>query len=41
MTDLRTHAEEIQEQFSDQLDIDVDDVVERLETLSSRTTRCR
>jgi len=33
MTDLRTHAEEIQEQFSDQLDIDVDDVVERLETL--------
>lgn len=33
MTDLRTHAEEIQEQFSDQLDLDVDDVVERLETL--------
>ncbi len=33
MTDLRTHAEEIQEQFSDQLDIDVEDVAERLETL--------
>ncbi|WP_336001409.1 replication factor A [Halorientalis halophila] len=33
MTDLRTQAEEIQEQFSDQLDIDVDDVHERLETL--------
>jgi replication factor A1 len=30
---LRTHAEEIQAQFSDQLDIDVDDVAERLETL--------
>jgi replication factor A1 len=32
-TDLRTHAEEIHEQFSDQLDIDVDDVFERLDTL--------
>ena len=32
-TDLRTHAEEIHEQFSDQLDIDVDDVAERLDTL--------
>ncbi len=32
-TDLRTHAEEIHEQFSDQLDIDVDDVEERLDTL--------
>ncbi|WP_254272748.1 replication factor A [Haloarcula marina] len=32
-TDLRTHAEEIHEQFSDQLDLTVDDVEERLETL--------
>jgi len=32
-TDLRTHAEEIHEQFSGQLDIDVDDVEERLDTL--------
>ena len=32
-TDLRTQAEEIHEQFSDQLDIDVDDVEERLDTL--------
>jgi ssDNA-binding replication factor A large subunit len=32
-TDLRTHAEEIHDQFSDKLDIDVDDVTERLETL--------
>ena len=32
-TDLRTHAEEIHEQFRDQLDIDVDDVEERLDTL--------
>jgi len=32
-TDLRTHAEEIHEQFSDQLDIDVEDVEERLDTL--------
>ncbi|PSP84428.1 replication factor A [Halobacteriales archaeon QS_6_64_34] len=32
-TDLRIHAEEIHEQFSDQLDIDVDDVAERLDTL--------
>ena len=33
MTDLRTHAEEIHEQFADQLDISVDDVEERLDTL--------
>jgi len=33
MTDLRTQAEEIHEQFSDQLDLSVDDVQERLETL--------
>ena len=33
MTDLRTQAEEIHEQFSDQLDITVEDVEERLETL--------
>ena len=32
-TDLRTHAEEIQEQFSDQLDLTVEDVEERLDTL--------
>jgi len=32
-TDLRTHAEEIHEQFRDQLDIDVNDVEERLDTL--------
>ena len=32
-TDLRTQAEEIHEQFSDQLDIDVEDVEERLDTL--------
>ncbi len=32
-SDLRTHATEIHEQFSDQLEIDVDDVVERLDTL--------
>jgi replication factor A1 len=32
-TDLRTHAEEIHDQFSDRLDISVDDVEERLETL--------
>ncbi len=35
MTDLRQHAVEIQEQFSDSLDVDVDDVEERLETLVS------
>jgi len=33
MTDLRTHATEIHEQFSDQLDISVEDVEERLDTL--------
>ncbi|WP_135303458.1 replication factor A [Haloarcula amylovorans] len=32
-SDLRTHAEEIHEQFSDQLDLDVEDVQERLDTL--------
>ncbi|MFD1586275.1 replication factor A [Halorientalis brevis] len=33
MTDLRTQAEEIHEQFSDQLDITVETVQERLDTL--------
>jgi ssDNA-binding replication factor A large subunit len=33
MTDLRTQAEQIHEQFSDHLDVSVDDVHERLETL--------
>jgi replication factor A1 len=33
MTDLRTQATEIHEQFDDQLDISVDDVEERLDTL--------
>ena len=33
MADLRTQAEEIREQFSDHLDLTVDDVEERLETL--------
>ena len=33
MTHLRTQAEEIHEQFSDQLEITVDDIHERLETL--------
>ncbi|QIO21364.1 replication factor A [Haloarcula sp. JP-L23] len=32
-SDLRTQAEEIHEQFADQLDIDVDDVEDRLDTL--------
>jgi replication factor A1 len=32
-TDLRTHAEEIHEQFSDRLDLTVDEVHERLDTL--------
>jgi len=32
-TDLRTHAEEIHDQFSDRLDVTVDDIGERLETL--------
>ncbi len=32
-TDLRTHAEDIHEQFSDQLDITVEDIEERLRTL--------
>ncbi|MBX0322497.1 replication factor A [Halomicroarcula sp. F13] len=32
-SDLRTQAEEIHEQFADQLDLDVDDVEERLDTL--------
>jgi replication factor A1 len=33
MTDLRTQAEQIHEQFSDHLDVSVDDVHERLQTL--------
>ncbi|SDL96523.1 replication factor A1 [Halogranum gelatinilyticum] len=33
MTDLRTHAAEIAEQFSDHLDVSVDDVEERLDNL--------
>lgn len=33
MSDLRNHAEEIAEQFSDHLDIDADDVEERLQNL--------
>ncbi|QGN07839.1 replication factor A [Halorhabdus sp. CBA1104] len=33
MTDLHTHAEEIHEQFADQLDVSIDDIEERLETL--------
>jgi len=33
MSDLRDHAERIHEQFSDQLDVDVDEVHERLRTL--------
>ena len=32
-TDLRTHAEDIHEQFSDRLDLTVEEVEERLETL--------
>ncbi len=32
-TDLRTHAETIHEQFSDQLDISVEEILERLDTL--------
>lgn len=31
--DLRTHAEEIQEQFEEELDLSIDKIVERLETL--------
>jgi len=33
MTDLRTHATEIHEQFSDQLDVTVEEIEERLDTL--------
>jgi ssDNA-binding replication factor A large subunit len=33
MTDLRTHAEDIREQFSGDIEVDVDDVVDRLDTL--------
>lgn len=33
MTDVHSHAEDIHEQFADQLDISVDEVEERLETL--------
>jgi len=32
-TDLRTHAEDIHDQFSDQLDITVEDIEQRLDTL--------
>jgi replication factor A1 len=32
-TDLRTHAEEVHDQFSDHLDVTVEDVLDRLETL--------
>jgi len=32
-TDLRTHADEIHEQFSDRLDVTVDEIEERLDTL--------
>ncbi len=35
MTDLRKHAAEIHEQFSDTLDVEVDDIESRLETLVS------
>ena len=35
MTDLRQHAVEIHEQFSEQLDLTVDEIEERLETLVS------
>jgi replication factor A1 len=35
MTDLRQHADEIHEQFSDTLDVDVDEIRSRLETLVS------
>jgi len=33
MTDLRTHATEIHEQFADQLEVTVDEIEERLDTL--------
>jgi replication factor A1 len=33
MTDLRTHATEIHEQFADQLEVSVDEIEERLDTL--------
>jgi replication factor A1 len=33
MTDLHTHAEDIVAQFSDHLDLSVDDVEERLDNL--------
>ena len=35
MTDLREHATEIHEQFSDALDVGVDEIESRLETLVS------
>ncbi|MFQ3320898.1 MAG: ssDNA-binding replication factor A large subunit [Natronomonas sp.] len=35
MTDLRQHADEIHEQFSDTLDVSVDEIEDRLETLVS------
>ncbi len=34
-TDLRTHAEEVHEQFADRLEVTVDEIHERLETLVS------
>jgi ssDNA-binding replication factor A large subunit len=33
MTDLHTHAEEIHEQFADQLDVSIDEIEDRLDTL--------
>jgi replication factor A1 len=33
MTDLRTHAEEISAQFSDHIDVSIDEIEEKLETL--------
>ncbi|MFB6187429.1 MAG: replication factor A, partial [Halobacteriaceae archaeon] len=33
MSDIQTHAEEIHDQFSDHLDISIEDVEERLSTL--------
>jgi replication factor A1 len=33
MTDVRTHAEEIAEQFSDHTDVDVEDIADRLDNL--------
>ncbi|NIS34030.1 MAG: replication factor A, partial [Actinobacteria bacterium] len=33
MSDLRTHAEEIQAQFEDHLEVTTDEIADRLETL--------